>query len=132
MLSNEVDCLAVHDAVEGVHQGCLKYFCTVAAGPKLSCDADGFTPIDLLKHKSDQSCTAMLEQLISAATGAEIKKVAKHEMDTGEGLLLGCVSSNAEVEICYGCLHALADAGLARYMSDPSWFVRNNLFEARR
>ena len=70
----------------------------------------------------------MLNQLISSSTADELEQVARTEMDSDTSLLHYCVKAKSEVGICYNCLHALADAGLARYVADPSWFVRETLF----
>ena len=131
--SDEVDCKSIQDAVQNGHYSCLQHLCAASTGCKLSCNTENSTPLDLIEHRSDGSCTALLQLLISVSEPEDLNAAAHHAtIEKHKDLLSACVFKTCEVELCYSCLHALLDAGVGNSEYEIECFTRDKLFRSSR
>ena len=133
--SDEVDCESIHDAVQKGHCSCLQHLCAATTGCKLNPNTDDHTPLDLIEHRSDGSCTALLQLLISNSTTEEIEDAVGHALgwDRDRSLLIACTSTRgSEKHTCCSCLCVLLDTAAGDRESDWATFTNELLFEAFR
>ena len=119
----DIDCATVHDAVQKGHHGCLAHLASISPDRKLAADANGGFTVELLQHQSDQSCTAMLKELLRDCTQAQMHKLEQALYNKGKSswLIDTCIPNSQEVKICYSCLHAVLDAGAGADYDDCNW-----------
>ena len=137
LLTSELDCQTMEQALQQGHYGCLKHICSAEPGSRLEYDDQELetTPLQDIEHRSDKSCTAIVHLLLSTCADEQMELYRDETNDLWHSALRTTVSSrNAEVELCYGCMSALLEAGIGNDAdcNDMDNFVAQYLFDCRR
>ena len=136
LLPSELDCQTVKQALKSGHYGCLKHICSATSGSHL--DYGSYNEpcsLENIEHRSDKSCTALLQLLLSTCTDDQMKLYREGSNDMWYALLQSTVASpKAQIELCYSCLHVLLDNEIGRdaECSEMDGFVEQGLFDCTR
>ena len=99
LLPSELDCQTMEEAVGSGHHGCLKHICSAEPGSRLEYDDEEDIEMYLaerIEHRSDKSCTALLQLLLSTCTEEQLDPYRDGDHYMWSCLLQSTVSSRRE------------------------------------